>query len=93
MKSETDPPEADRIDPDETEQRTSRMELKWPPSVRTRVIDVALKHDVSINEVVLQCIELGLGNPVVHRLLDEAAKRRRPNRRYARGKEGVDRAA
>jgi hypothetical protein len=93
MKPETSPPGAELDVEPATEQRTSRMELLWPPSVRARVMALATSHDVSINEVVLQCIEVGLGNPVVHELLHQAASRRRTNRRYPPGKEGLHRAA
>ena len=65
-----------------SEQRTSRIELLWPPSVRARVIELAASRGVSINEVVLRCVETGLSSPAVHSLLDQAAARRRPNRRY-----------
>jgi hypothetical protein len=83
----------DDLAPAVAEQRTSRVELLWPPSIRSRVTACAAAHVVSINEVVIQCIEVGLANPVVHELLRAASRSRRPNRRYTRGKESVPRAA
>jgi hypothetical protein len=76
----------------EPEQRTSRMELLWPPSVRNRVLSLAAAHGVSINEVVLQCIEVGLSSELVLQLIQRAAARRSTNSRFTRTKEGTRRA-
>ena len=75
------------------EQRTSRMELLWPPSLRARVVAAAQSLEASINEVVLHCIEHGLSNEQVLHAVEQAASRRRTNSRLARRKEPGDRAA
>ena len=75
------------------EQRTSRMELLWPPSLRARVVAAAQSLEASINEVVLHCIEYGLLNEQVLHAIEQAASRRRTNSRLARRKDTGDRAA